>query len=47
MVVVWRKHWFWSKYVTAVPADPKSLEAGSNYMRDVKGMQHSSPVLKK
>ena len=44
---MWRKHWFWSKYVTAAPADVKGMEAGSNYMVDVKGMQHNSPMLRK
>lgn len=47
MVVVWRKHWLWSRFVEAAPLDPKNMEAGSQYATELKGMQHDSPVLKK
>jgi hypothetical protein len=29
MVVVWRKHWFWSRFVTPAAADLKTMEAGN------------------
>lgn len=29
MVVVWRKHWFWSRFVEPAAADIKAMEAGN------------------
>lgn len=30
MVVVWRKHWLWSRFVEPAAADLKTMEAGNN-----------------
>ncbi len=29
MVVVWRKHWFWARFVEPAAADVKAMEAGN------------------
>ena len=47
MVVVWRKHWFWSRYMEAELADAKAMEEAVGGKPAANGMQqYDSSVMR-